>query len=108
MADFESHANDVGYKRRCGDRLALARTSLDQPYTEAEMAAFLTVPYQTYVNWERGIAFIRRDKMKELKDAFGITFDWIGDGDPKALPEPLRSKILAHKGNRPDLFHERS
>jgi hypothetical protein len=108
MAEFESPNSDLGYKHRCGRRLALARKMLEEPYSEAEMAAFLTVPYQTYVNWEKGIAFIRRDKLKELKDSFGITFDWIGDGDPSGLREPLRRKILAHKAENPELFNERS
>ena len=108
MADLESPNGDIGYKHRCGRRLALARKLLENPYTEAEMANFLGVPYQTYVNWEKGIAFIRRDRLKVLKDSFGINFDWIGDGDPKGLPEPLRGKILAHRIESPELFNERS
>jgi DNA-binding XRE family transcriptional regulator len=108
MADFESTNGDLGLKFRSGARLALAREQLERPYSQGEMAAFLNVPYQTYVNWEKGIAFIRRDKLKMLKDSFGITFDWIGDGDPSGLREPLRSKVLAHKAENPDLFNERS
>ena len=108
MADIESQTGDIGLKLRCGRRLTLARKLLENPYTEAEMANFLGVPYQTYVNWEKGIAFIRRDRLKVLKDSFGINFDWIGDGDPKGLPEPLRGKILAHRIESPELFNERS
>lgn len=107
MENDDPRNGDLGYKHRCGRRLTLAREHLEKTYSEAEMAAFLRVPYQTYLNWEKGIAFIRRDRLKSLKDAFGITFDWIEDGDPAGLREPLRSKILAYRDTYPELFQER-
>jgi transcriptional regulator with XRE-family HTH domain len=36
---------------------------------------------------------ITRAALYRLKDEFGITFDWIYDGDPSGLPARLHQKI---------------
>lgn len=79
----------------------------EDPYEPREMAQLLGVHYQTYMNWEKGIAELKRHMAKALKDNFGVTFDWIFDGDPAGLPTALRSKILMLKSDYPDVFHER-
>lgn len=107
MADFESLAHAPGYKIRVGRRLRMVRENLEQAYEPGEMAALLGVHYQTYMNWEKGIAEFKRHMAKALKDNFGVTFDWIFDGDPAGLLEPLKSKILALKAENLDVFHER-
>lgn len=107
MAEFKSYVHPPGYPIRVGRRLMVTRLNLDPSYEPGEMAQFMGVPYQTYMNWEKGIAEFKRNMAKVLKDNFGVTFDWIFDGDPSGLPPALRTKILALRADNPDLFNER-
>lgn len=108
MANHDRREEDPSYNRRCGRRLMVARESLEPEYNQRELATFLKVHFATYNNWERGIALVRRDVVKKLKDSFGVTYDWIYDGDPSGLAPALRAKILPHKDENPELFREQS
>jgi transcriptional regulator with XRE-family HTH domain len=36
---------------------------------------------------------ITRQQLYKLKDAFGITFEWVYDGDPSRLPHEIAVKL---------------
>ena len=76
------------YKRECGRRLRAVRSALG--YDTIRAFADLTgVEEDTLGTWESGRSAVPYYYVAKLKRRFGVTFDWIFDGDPQALPHSL-------------------
>lgn len=80
------------YAIECGLRLRATREALG--YTTAREFANLTgVTEDALSAWERGRNLVRQDYVRRLKRRFGVTFEWIFDGDASSLPHSLYSQI---------------
>lgn len=85
-------------KTAVGARLELTRHAfgLDQQ----AFAARANLKASTYNQYERGVNYPQLAAALALKDAFGLSLDWIYDGDPSALSYRLHEAIVAASGLR--------
>ncbi|WP_211098460.1 helix-turn-helix domain-containing protein [Azospirillum sp. B506] len=81
------------YTVAAGRRLRTTREALGFNSVR-EFAAMTNVTEHVLSAWERGKALVRPWYVSSLKQKWGITHDWIYDGDVKGLPYSLATKIL--------------
>lgn len=80
------------YKKEVGERLTATRHALE---LEAKaLCEQIVVAQNTYSQWETGKNLPDMTAMVRLSKRYGITLDWIYQGDPKGLPHFLASKLL--------------
>lgn len=76
-----------------GQRMLLTREALRLQQNEfAQIAGMLPNHLSEVEAGNKGIGI---DKVRALKDAFGITLDWVYDGDMDGLPLKLANTIRA-------------
>jgi transcriptional regulator with XRE-family HTH domain len=75
-----------------GRRLKSARIALG--LSQKDLYDSLGVGASAWHNWESGKRTPDIFVMLNLKRQYGITLDWIFDGDPRNLPEGIREKVL--------------
>lgn len=80
------------YKREVGRRLKAVRAALD--LTEKDLAELIKVRRERLSSWERGARMLEPQIARRLKRVFGVTTDWLYDGDPAGLPHALASRLL--------------
>ena len=80
------------YAIECGLRLRATREALGYP-TAREFATLTGVTEDALSAWERGRNLVRQDYVRRLKRRFGVTFEWIFDGDASSLPHSLYNQI---------------
>ena len=76
------------YAIECGRRLRATREALGYA-TVREFAEATGVTDDALSAWERGINLVRQDYVRRIKRQFGVTFDWIYDGDASTLRQSL-------------------
>ena len=72
-------------------RLRLSREALG--IKPAELCRITGIKPNTYSQWEAAKGRPRLDEARLLRRHFGITLDWIYEGDPSGLPHSLTSKM---------------
>lgn len=73
-------------------RLRITREALG--FNQLRFAKEIGVDKNTYNPWEQGEdRTIPRDKAQRIKDRFGVSLDWIYDGDPANLPTGIYTRI---------------
>lgn len=78
--------------KQAGQRLKTARLALG--LSSKEVYETINVQANTYSQWENGKSMVDVAAAARLKEAFGITLDWIYAGDPAGLPFAIASKVL--------------
>lgn len=81
-----------------GQRLTLTRDALGLSKKDFALAAQMLANHLGEV--EDGKKGIGVDKVRNLKDAFGVTLDWVYDGDIDGLPLKLATAIRGLQGVR--------
>lgn len=74
-----------------GDRLRILRESLR--LTRAEIADANHIDRTNWGRFEDGVRLITTDVAYRLKKRYGITFDWLYDGDVGSLPVKLAERF---------------
>ena len=74
-----------------GLRLKAVRTALG--LSQKDLYDSLGVGASAWHNWESGKRTPDIFVMLNLKRQYGITLDWIFDGDPSNLPEDIKGKV---------------
>lgn len=90
MAGRVPKAEDV----EIGRRLRQTRKAIRPEMSLRQFAALVGVEESLLSKYEKGGAAVSRRYMRQLKSLFGVTFDWIVDGDPSHLPAELHAKLL--------------
>lgn len=80
------------YAVECGQRLRATREALGFS-TVREFASQTGVTEDALSSWERGRNLVRQDYVRRLKRRFGVTFEWVFDGDASSLPHSLYGRI---------------
>lgn len=75
-----------------GLRFRITREALGYE-TVKELGTRLGISPKTIHSWELGENKVSPEKLKLLKDAFGVTSDWIYYGDASGLPRALSEKV---------------
>lgn len=73
------------------ERLELTRRALGKTQRAFALEAGLTPP--AYNNWKKGISRPDLDAAFMLCDAFGLTIEWVYEGDASRLPAQLVEKL---------------
>lgn len=81
------------YKKQCGRRLRAVRLALNFN-TIRGFATETSVEEDTLGAWESGQNMVQAYYVLKLKQEYGVTFEWIFDGDPKDLPYSLAVPVL--------------
>ena len=88
------------YLRQVGRRLRVARLGLGR--SAADMCRELGTTERAWSQWENGKRLLDVLVAIRLKERYGITLDWLYDGDPARLPlrlaEWVRSGAAAERG----------
>lgn len=79
------------YRRAAGERLRLVRVALG--FDQREFAPKTGVTEDALSAWERGVSLVRPYYVSELRRQFGVTLDYIYDGDLSGLPGRLLEKL---------------
>lgn len=90
--------SDGRSKEAIGQRLLLTRQALD--YKQNEFAARAKMAINTYNQYEMGRNRPQLEQAFALVDAYGLTLDWIYNGDPSGLRAQLADAIKALRGAR--------
>jgi transcriptional regulator with XRE-family HTH domain len=78
-------------------RLELTQEALDLPAAElCRQTDISPNAWSQFTNPESKRRITLNEAYK-LRDAFGVTLDWIYDGDPSGLPQRLYKKLRIHK-----------
>jgi transcriptional regulator with XRE-family HTH domain len=80
------------YAAECGLRLRATREALGFA-TVRDFAAATGVTEDALSAWERGQNMVRQDYVRRLKRRFGVTFEWIFDGEASSLSVSLHDKL---------------
>lgn len=89
-------AKQTPYMVACGQRLTETRQALGFK-TKREFANELDFLEDRYGSWENGKNMVQPECVLQLKERWGVTFDWIYFGDPTGLPVRVYNKIQAQK-----------
>jgi transcriptional regulator with XRE-family HTH domain len=81
------------YKIACGARLRKTRIALG--YTSVrKFARIMSEAEDNLGKWERGVAQVPPAFIGKMKELFGVTHDWIYDGDASGIRHELAIKLL--------------
>jgi transcriptional regulator with XRE-family HTH domain len=61
---------------------------------QSEFAKRAGIPVNTYNQYERAVSQPRIDYAFALCDTYGVTLDWIYNGDPSGLPYRLTQELF--------------
>lgn len=76
------------------ERLRLSREAIgDGQLTQKAFAAEAGVGYEQYKNWESGAYRISVDGARALRKRYGLSLDFIYEGNVDALPMNLRNAL---------------
>ncbi len=79
-------------ERAVGQRLVASRLALG--LKAVDICKTINVQQNTYSQWESGDRLIGPSDSIRLCDRFGLTLDWIYQGDMAGLPHSLATKLL--------------
>lgn len=79
-----------------GNRLREMREALGYG-TLRDFAAALDVPEDRMGTYERGISLLQMPTALLIKQRYGVTLEWIYDGDPRGMPHGLYEDIKARQ-----------
>jgi len=79
-------------KKQAGLRLRAIRHALGYE-TIREFAVTTKVHEDALGTWENGKVWVPQYFVRKLKHRYGVTFDWIYDGDPSGLPRLLNDAV---------------
>ena len=89
------------YLRQVGRRLRVARLGLGR--SAADMCRELGTTDRAWSQWENGKRLLDVLVAVRLKERYGITLDWLYDGDPARLPPDLAEWARSGAAGEPDL-----
>ena len=89
------------YLRQVGRRLRVARLGLGK--SAADMCRELDTTDRAWSQWENGKRLLDVLVAVRLKECYGITLDWLYDGDPARLPPDLAEWARRGAAAEPDL-----
>lgn len=82
------------YHIEVGARLRRTRKAINAVYEKMNVFATDTGTDEDNLgNWERGVSLTPPEYVRRLKGLFGITFDWIYDGDASTMRMDLTRKL---------------
>jgi DNA-binding transcriptional regulator YiaG len=81
-----------------GERLKATRIALGHP-NRRRFAQLMDVPDSNLAKWEYGAAMVPPGVVSKLKKVYGVSHDWIYDGERKSLPYELALKLMDHPGD---------
>ena len=73
-------------------RLRATREALGMK--QAEFAERADIPNNTYNQYEQAKGRPSLDFAFKLRDTYGLTLDWIYDGDPSGLPHRIAKNLM--------------
>ena len=91
-----SRTRPPDYLRQVGRRLRLVRLALGK--TQVEMCREIDATDRTWSQWENGRRLFDVLAAIRLKKRYGVTLDWLYDGDPKGLPARLAKLVREIEG----------
>lgn len=84
------------YLRTVGRRLRVVRLALGK--SAVEMCGELDATNKAWSQWENGKNLFDVLVAVRMKERYGVTLDWIYDGDPKGLPSRLAKLVREIEG----------
>lgn len=78
-----------------GARLRAAREALG--LTQAEFYRRAGIAQNAYSQYESGKRLLTLNQAIKLRDAFGLSLDWLFQGDLAAMPHALAAKLAAQQ-----------
>lgn len=89
---MDTERNKIRSVEAIAKRLRATREALG--INQAEFAERANIPNNTYNQYEQAKGRPSLDFAFKLRDTYGLTLDWIYDGDPSGLPHRIAKNLL--------------
>jgi transcriptional regulator with XRE-family HTH domain len=89
---MDTEKNKIRSVEAIAKRLRATREALG--IKQAEFAERANIPNNTYNQYEQAKGRPSLDFAFKLRDTYGLTLDWIYDGDPSGLPHRIAKNLL--------------